>query len=342
MFHGDGVDQRDNIPNQLATILGADLTNAAISGAGWGSSSRDSLSQVTNTPNRGYNLAILEFGVNNFGWPTDLETVRTIVNQTITQVKFNDFNTDVMLSLPTPDFRWGKDGTVPTLDDKNDKGWSQNDLIDMLISVAESFGCQYYDWRKNPIITYDNAPELLQEGRKGVHPTAKGARLLAQALADFITKTKLGAQEIPQFISQTSPSGVTQVVANPDYIAQQAQPAQQTKIQIKLTAINSVDELIAVFNSNMTLVYKALELTFEPQKFTELDRSARNYIINSINDLKTLLGIKYVGQTFIDSDGNVSGYDLIVPESLLIEQVIVDLNKDWKTLEQFINTVNSI
>lgn len=348
IFHGDGLDPKDSIPSQIGQILEAEVKNAAISGAQWNLSGRDSLAQVTNDPNVGYDVAILEFGVNNFGWPVELNDVRYAVTQTIRQVMYNDFNTDIYLSLPTPDFRWGSNGAIPTLDDKNAKGWSQNDLIDMLIEVADEWGARYYDWRKKPVITYDNATEMLQEGQHGVHPTAKGAKLLAQALADDMKARGIGFHSIKPFVTQSSPQGVTQVVANPDYVANQAANNQPTnpapqQIKIKLTPINSSDELVGVFNSNMTLIYKSLDFSFTPVTYKELNRGLRNYINDSINELKTLLGIKFGGISFMDSDGmEVTTDGLITPSSLEVNQVISDLNTDWTILERFINVANSI
>lgn len=344
IFHGDGVDQRDNIPSQIGAILGADVKNAAISGAGWSvAGGTDSLAQVDNNPNTGYDLAILEFGVNNYGWPAELDDVRYAASQTIRAIQLFDFNTDILIVLPGPDFRWRNGGNVPSLDDKNSKGWSQNDLINMLIEVANQWNASYWDWRTSPVITYDNAVDMLQEGQKGVHPTAKGATAEAQAIAKFVKDKKLGQHSVQPFVTQTSPQGVTQVVANPDYVVQQSQPVEQPKVQIKLASINSSSELIGVFNSNMTLIYKALEFNFIPQTFVDLNRGSRNYIVDSVNELKMLLGLKFNGISYMNDDGSEVTMDgLVTPESLLVDEVISDLNKDWKILENFINTVNAI
>ncbi|MDN4486505.1 hypothetical protein [Limosilactobacillus reuteri] len=54
----------------------------------------------------------------------------------------------------------------------------------MLIDVAKQEGLEYYDWRPDPLITYENANQTLGDGNTGVHPTKATMRAIAQRLAE--------------------------------------------------------------------------------------------------------------------------------------------------------------
>ncbi|MCT3210499.1 SGNH/GDSL hydrolase family protein, partial [Limosilactobacillus reuteri] len=127
----------------------------------------------------GFDYALVSYGVNNFSWPEALATVKQNAVNGFEALKRKNPNIKILLELPTEDFRQGS----KTLYDVNDAFWNQNQLDDMLIDVAKQEGLEYYDWRPDPLITYENANQTLGDGNTGVHPTKATMRAIAQRLA---------------------------------------------------------------------------------------------------------------------------------------------------------------
>lgn len=172
------ADQR--IPELIAQQLGWQVTNVAIGGTKYDDSSNGFTAMVNKTDVTGFNYALVSYGVNNFSWPDPLVVVKQNALNGFKALKKKNPQLKILLELPTEDFRQGS----KTLYDVNDAFWNQNQLDDMLIDVAKQEGLEYYDWRPDPLITYENANQTLGDGNTGVHPTKATMRAIAQRLAE--------------------------------------------------------------------------------------------------------------------------------------------------------------
>ena len=161
------VGDNQRIPEQVGKELGWEVENWAISGTKYDTSYTGFPGILDQHPIKGYDYAMWMYGVNNFGWPDSLDTIKQCLQSGIDKAKQQSPTTKLLVVLPTQDFRWG--GT--TLYDVNSQFWSQNQLDDTIKEVAQQNGAAFLDWRDDPVITPENCAETLGDGTKGVHPT---------------------------------------------------------------------------------------------------------------------------------------------------------------------------
>ncbi|MEK1326857.1 SGNH/GDSL hydrolase family protein [Limosilactobacillus fermentum] len=184
IFEGwDGVKRvgdNQRIPELVGKELGWSVENWAIGGTKYDDSYTGFPGILDQHPISGYDYAMWMYGVNNFGWPDSLDTIKQCLQAGITKAKAQNPTAKLLVILPTQDFRWG--GT--TLYDINSQFWSQNQLDDMVKEAAQQNGVAFLDWRDDPVITPDNAAETLGDGAKGVHPTVATMAKLASRIAD--------------------------------------------------------------------------------------------------------------------------------------------------------------
>lgn len=176
----ENVSANQRIPELIAQQLGWQVTNVAIGGTKYDDSSNGFTAMVNKTDVTGFDYALVSYGVNNFSWPDPLVVVKQNALNGFEALKKKNPQLKILLELPTEDFRQGS----KTLYDVNDAFWNQNQLDDMLIDVAKQEGLEYYDWRPDPLITYENANQTLGDGNTGVHPTKATMRAIAQRLAE--------------------------------------------------------------------------------------------------------------------------------------------------------------
>ena len=174
------VGDNQRIPEQVGKELGWEVENWAISGTKYDTSYTGFPGILDQHPIKGYDYAIWMYGVNNFGWPDSLDTIKQCLQNGIDKAKTQSPTTKLLVVLPTQDFRWG--GT--TLYDVNSQFWSQNQLDDTIKEVAQQNGVAFLDWRDDPVITPENCAETLGDGTKGVHPTVDTMAKLASRIAD--------------------------------------------------------------------------------------------------------------------------------------------------------------
>lgn len=186
------VGDNQRIPELVGKELGWTVENWAISGTKYDSSYTGFPSILDQHPVTGYDYAMWMYGVNNFGWPDSLDTIKQCLQAGIDKAKSQSMGTKLLIILPTQDFRWG--GT--TLYDINGQFWSQNQLDDMIKEVAQQNGVAFLDWRDDPVITPDNAAETLGDGTMGVHPTVATMANLASRIADKL-KAMAGTSDTP-------------------------------------------------------------------------------------------------------------------------------------------------
>ena len=133
------ADQR--IPELIGQQLGWQVTNVAIGGTKYDSSSNGFTSMVNKTNLTGFDYAVVNYGVNNFSWPDPLDTVKQNALNGFDALKRKNPKLKILVELPTEDFRQGS----KTLYDVNEDFWNQDQLDDMLIDVANQEGIDYYD-----------------------------------------------------------------------------------------------------------------------------------------------------------------------------------------------------
>lgn len=195
------ADQR--IPELIGQQLGWQVTNVAIGGTKYDSSSNGFTAMVNKTDLTGFDYALVSYGVNNFSWPDPLDTVKQNALNGFNALNRKNPHLRILIELPTEDFRQGS----KTLYDVNNCFWNQDQLDDMLIDVANQEGIDYYDWRPDPLITYDNANQTLGDGNTGVHPTPATMRAIAQRLADKLQQMANGASkpDVPIHVDPPTP-----------------------------------------------------------------------------------------------------------------------------------------
>lgn len=238
IFEGwDGVKKvgdNQRIPELVGKELGWQVENWAVGGTKYDTSYTGFPGILDQHPIKGYDYAMWMYGVNNFGWPGSLDSIKQCLQAGIDKAKSQSPTTKLLVVLPTQDFRWG--GT--TLYDINSQFWSQNQLDDMIKEVAQSNGVAFLDWRDDPVITPENCAETLGDGAKGVHPTVDTMAKLASRIADKL-KT-MGGTDNP--VPSPSPTPVP------------SPSPTKNMVQLKLARLTQASDLLDNLASNDQLV----------------------------------------------------------------------------------------
>lgn len=347
IFEGwDGVKKvgdNQRIPELVGKELGWEVENWAIGGTKYDSSYTGFPGILDQHPITGYDYAMWMFGVNNFGWPDSLDTIKQCLQAGITKAKSQSTVTQLLVVLPTQDFRWG--GT--TLYDINSQFWSQNQLDDMIKEVAQQNGVAFLDWRDDPVITPENCAETLGDGAKGVHPTVATMAKLASRIADKL-KVMVDTSDTPTPSPTPSPS-----------------PTPTTNVaQLKLARLTQASELIDNLASNDRLVVDYLNGvdrqiadifatgTIGAQTVTKpavetLGREVRNYMFNMFGSLEMHLnGLIKVANSYgvLDPQTGQATTTVILtpPTGLTLDSDFMDaINALWSTIESTLNNLQS-
>ncbi|WP_432226945.1 SGNH/GDSL hydrolase family protein [Limosilactobacillus fermentum] len=341
IFEGwDGVKKvgdNQRIPELVGKEMGWSVENWAIGGTKYDDSYTGFPGILDQHPITGYDYAMWMYGVNNFGWPDSLDTIKQCLQNGIDKAKSQSPTTQLLVVLPTQDFRWG--GT--TLYDINSQFWSQNQLDDMIKEVAQSNGVAFLDWRDDPVITPENAAETLGDGAKGVHPTVDTMDKLASRIADKL-KTMGGTSDTPT----PSPS-----------------PTKNTA-QLKLARLTQASDLLSNLSSNDQLAVDYLNAvdrqidgifatgTIDAQTVAKPDmdtlgREVRNYMFNLFGSLEMYLNnlIKVANSYGVldQQTGQATAtVSLTPPTGLTIDSGFVDsINALWSTIESTLNNLQS-
>ncbi len=340
IFEGwDGVKKvgdNQRIPEQVGKELGWSVENWAIGGTKYDDSYTGFPGILDQHPITGYDYAMWMYGVNNFGWPGSLDSIKQCLQSGIDKAKSQSPTTNLLVILPTQDFRWG--GT--TLYDINSQFWSQNQLDDTIKEVAQQNGVAFLDWRDDPVITPENAAETLGDGAKGVHPTVDTMAKLASRIADKL-KT-MGGTDNPT----PSPS-----------------PTKNTA-QLKLARLTQSSELLDNLASNNKLVVDYLNgidsqidnvfatgtidaQTVTPQTVETLGREVRNYLFSVFGSLEMYLNnlIKVANSygVFDQQTGQATAtVALMPPTGLTLDSDFMGaINALWSTIESTLNNLQS-
>ncbi|MGJ3747729.1 SGNH/GDSL hydrolase family protein [Limosilactobacillus fermentum] len=341
IFEGwDGVKKvgdNQRIPEQVGKELGWSVENWAIGGTKYDTSYTGFPGILDQHPITGYDYAMWMYGVNNFGWPGSLDSIKQCLQAGIDKAKSQSPTTQLLVVLPTQDFRWG--GT--TLYDINSQFWSQNQLDDMIKEVAQSNGVAFLDWRDNPVITPENAAETLGDGAKGVHPTVATMAKLASRIADKL-KTMGGTSDTPtpspSPIKNTAQLKLARLTQASDLLDNLA-----SNDQLVVDYLNGVDNQIAGIFATGTIDAQAVT---KPAVDT-LGREVRNYLFSVFGSIEMYLnGLIKVANSYgvLDQQTGQATATVILmpPTGLTLDSDFVDLiNALWSTIESTLNDLQS-
>lgn len=336
----DSSDQR--IPELIGKAMGWDVTNTAISGAKF-DDRNDGFPNMAKTHSAaGYDYALICFGVNDWCFPSgSVDYPIRKAKEGIETLKGQNPSIKILLELPTEDFRNGS----TTLFDFNSQGWTQNQLDDGLIGVANDEGIDYYDWRPDPIITYDNASELLGDGNTGVHPTPATSQKIADRLVGKF-KEMIGGSQPTTPTQPTTPVDPSKPVT----------PITQIKIN-RLDDMfgigDNVDKGAKATLAKINEAYQKLAQIFgsDPQQAGQalvspgdsLERPLRTYVLKTfqllqgeVNQLVRLCNEQYLVDP--DMGDKTPTVSLLRPTSMVLDSHYKDtVNYDYYLIEQTIN-----
>lgn len=340
IFEGwDGVKKvgdNQRIPELVGKELGWEVENWAIGGTKYDTSYTGFPGILDQHPVTGYEYAMWMYGVNNFGWPGSLDSIKQCLQNGIDKAKSQSTATKLLVILPTQDFRWG--GT--TLYDINSQFWSQNQLDDMIKEVTQQNGVAFLDWRDDPVITPDNAAETLGDGAKGVHPTVTTMAKLASRIADKL-KTMGGTDNptpSPSPTKNTAQLKLTRLTQASDLIDNLA-----SNNQLVVDYLNGVDSQIADAFATDTIGAQ----TVTPPAVETLGREVRNYLFSVFGSIEMYLNnlIKVANSygVFDQQTGQATAtVTLTPPTGLTLDSGFMDaINSLWSTIESTLNDLQS-
>ncbi|MEK1347414.1 SGNH/GDSL hydrolase family protein [Limosilactobacillus fermentum] len=348
IFEGwDGVKKvgdNQRIPELVGKELGWSVENWAIGGTKYDQSYTGFPGILDQHPITGYDYAMWMYGVNNFGWPDSLDTIKQCLQAGINKAKSQNPTAKLLVILPTQDFRWG--GT--TLYDINSQFWSQNQLDDMIKEVAQQNGVAFLDWRDDPVITPDNAAQTLGDGAKGVHPTVDTMAQLASRIADKLKTLVDTNNPTPSPSDNPTPSPTPTKNAAQLKLARLTQASElldNLSINDKLAIdyLNGIDSQIASVFSTGTINAQ----TVAPPTVETLGREVRNYIFNLFGSLELYLNdlIKVAnayGVLDLQTGQETATVILTPPTGLTLDNNFVDaINALWSTIESTLNNLQS-
>lgn len=348
IFEGwDGVKKvgdNQRIPEQVGKELGWEVENWAIGGTKYDNSYTGFPGILDQHPIAGYDYAMWMYGVNNFGWPDSLDTIKQCLQNGIDKAKAQSPTANLLVVLPTQDFRWG--GT--TLYDINSQFWSQNQLDDTIKEVAQSNGVAFLDWRDNPVITPENCAETLGDGAKGVHPTVDTMAKLASRIAD-----KLKAMAGTSDTSTPTPSDTPTPSPSPTKNTAQLKLARLTQASELLDNLASNDKLVVDYlngiDSQIDNVFATGTInaqTVTPPTVETLGREVRNYMFDLFGSIEMYLNslIKVAnsyGVLDLQTGQATATVILTPPTELNLDSIIDEINALWSTIESTLNDLQS-
>ena len=348
----ENVSANQRIPELIGQHLGWQVTNVAIGGTKYDNSSNGFTAMVNKTDVTGFDYALVSYGVNNFSWPDSLDVVKQNALSGFKALKKKNPQLKILLELPTEDFRQGS----TTLFDFNNAFWNQNQLDDMLIDVADQEELDYYDWRPNPIITYENANQTLGDGNTGVHPTKATMKAIAQRLVTKFQQMVNGTStpDVPIHVDPPSPDKPEDNKPQP--------PVVKTIDALKLDRLvnlfgigdnisnsadrtaNKINELYQCLAQLMGIEKREYQVELSSPG-NRLSRPLRNYVLLSffnleraINDLITVCNNNWIcdPQTGLKSDF----LKLLRVDSLVIDKHYQDtVNYNYYLIENKLNAL---
>ena len=332
------VGDNQRIPELVGKELGWEVENWAISGTKYDDSYTGFPGILDQHPITGYDYAMWMYGVNNFGWPGSLDSIKQCLQAGIDKAKSQSPTTKLLVVLPTQDFRWGG----KTLYDINSQFWSQNQLDDTIKEVAQQNGVAFLDWRDDPVITPENCVETLGDGAKGVHPTVATMAKLASRIADKL-KAMGGTSDTPtptpdkptkneselKLTRLTDGSGLLDNLADND--------------QRVVDYLNGIDGQISTVFATEKIGAK----TVVKPDTTKLNRTARNYMFDLFGSLEmylnSLIKVANAYGVLDPQTGQATATVVLNPptEIKINSDFISAINVLWSTIESTLNNLQS-
>lgn len=332
------VGDNQRIPELVGKELGWEVENWAISGTKYDDSYTGFPGILDQHPITGYDYAMWMYGVNNFGWPGSLDSIKQCLQNGIDKAKSQSPTTKLLVVLPTQDFRWGG----KTLYDINSQFWSQNQLDDTIKEVAQQNGVAFLDWRDDPVITPENCAETLGDGAKGVHPTVATMAKLASRIADKL-KAMAGTSDTPtptpgkptkneselKLTRLTDGSGLLDNLADND--------------QRVVDYLNGIDSQISTVFATEKIGAK----TVVKPDTTKLNRTARNYMFDLFGSLEmylnSLIKVANAYGVLDPQTGQATATVVLNPptEIKINSDFISAINVLWSTIESTLNNLQS-
>lgn len=342
IFEGwDGVKKvgdNQRIPELVGKELGWEVENWAIGGTKYDTSYTGFPGILDQHPVTGYDYAMWMYGVNNFGWPGSLDSIKQCLQDGITKAKEQNPTAKLLVILPTEDFRWGG----KTLYDINSQFWSQNQLDDLIQEVAQQNGVAFLDWRDDPVITPDNAAETLGDGAKGVHPTVATMAKLASRIADKL-KTMAGTSDTPVPTPEKPTKNYSELKLNrlTDGSGLLDNLASNDKLVVDYLNVvdNQIDGIFATGTIDAQTVAKP--------DVAMLGREVRNYMFNLFGSLEMYLNnlIKVANSYGVldqQTEQATATVALMPPTGLTLDSSFMDaINALWSTIESTLNDLQS-
>ena len=340
------VGDNQRIPELVGKELGWEGENWAVSGTKYDSSYTGFPGILDQHSITGYDYAMWMYGVNNFGWPDSLDTIKQCLQSGIDKARSQNPTAKLLVILPTQDFRWGG----KTLYDLNSQFWSQNQLDDLIQEVAQQNGVAFLDWRDDPVITPDNAAQTLGDGAKGVHPTVATMAKLASRIADKL-KT-MGYTDNPSPAPSPSPSPAPS--PSPTKTTPQLKLARLTQASELLNNLASNNKLVVDYlngiDSQIALIFATGTIsaqTVAQPTVNTLGREVRNYMFDLFGSLEMYLNnlIKVANSYGVLDPQTGQATAMVIlnpPTGLTLDSDFMDaINALWSTIESTLNNLQS-
>jgi lysophospholipase L1-like esterase len=334
-----GYDGKKNGPKYIIQTLGqlahVETTNIAVGGTSF-TDPRGLIGQTASADFSKYDYVVIGFGINDFRFNVSpISQMQLALQGSITKMKQQNPNIQIFLTTPLQSWENG----VSSLNQKNRIGVSQNDIDNMICSVARMNGLKCNDWRVNPIVTDANHNETLGDGT--VHPTAE-------------TQKKMGERFFQVFFNGQSVND--DQPAKPDLPDQPTKPDQPDKPKptIELDQIASRNDVLPTSNHNFQKIFQLLEqiaeetmddslqVDWELQDFTFYNRACFDYLINTVKLIQRKIDDYLSTNDVVDDDFNdVTKIDLMIPDTLDMEMLKNIMNKNFKKLAQVLTSMSN-
>lgn len=328
-----GYDGKKNGPKYIIQTLGqlahVETTNIAVGGTSF-TDPRGLIGQTASADFSKYDYVVIEFGINDFRFNVSpISQMQLALQGSIMKMKQQNPNIQIFLTTPLQSWENG----VSSLNQKNRIGVSQNDIDNMICSVARMNGLKCNDWRVNPIVTDANHNTTLGDGT--VHPTAETQRLMAQRFFQVF----FDSQPVNDDNAQHDSGNHHHDDDHHDVVPPMPQ-------QISLVQLDMTDDVIKNFNDNVAKILQALqnsddEISWRKQEPKMFNRTCYLYFVDTMAMLIDLVNDASSGTTYLDENGNeLDNNALINPkqvQTLRISDMLNILNHDFKYFEQLVN-----
>lgn len=322
----DGHKQVDNpIPNELGKLAGFDKVENLSVGGTTMTGSKGLPSQVRAVNFADYDYALISFGTNDYWQQSEsLRDMQNGLQQAINKIR--EENPKIHILITTPIQGWENNTT--SLEQKNTMGVSQNDIDDMILSVARLNNLKVNDWRTNPIVTNDNYKSML--GDQMVHPT----QAMMDLMANRYFQVFFNSQKVGDNSSNTNkPDNPPEPVLQP--------------IVLEMASISG--NWLGTFNNNFQKIFQILvdystadgrSVKWQKKDFKILNRGTYVYLVKTFELIKQVVD-EFLGSEDIYDDNfdEVNNSGIIVPHTLIVAELIEIANQNFKKLQNIIGSI---